>query len=320
MDRLSPRKPAGLPLTPATSTAQPTLNPKSATYLDDLYKAEFISKAQLDAAKSAKAGDIEKANNEAFKKAIRESKKDTPVLRQKRSDSFQADISALVEHENPLTQAQSEVVGPAFNVRHRTRDAELIKKHEGIGYRFVKSSNKGHNCLIISILQHLTGDYEEKDIPKHEKDAQQYREAINLSRTANAEVNFQKNEMLLADHSKFLLQEMKKEERFKNKNLSIEIWTAADKGKKVSYEVETGNKNGQEKVIIFQKVDHFVPVLPPGHRSNPGSAGSTNSSSATMTAQASASVSRTGSGTVTSASIPLATPGTTNPVPLAKND
>ena len=254
------------PVNSRSRVPTPTFDPKSSTYHDDLHKAGFISGNQLAAVKSANAANIGKADAEVCDKAIELSRKDTeksPALKKDKSVNTEYDNQALIDYKNALTPKQSEVSDAQFNGEQRKRDNALIKKYQAEGYRFIKSSNKDHNCLIVSILQHLTGDYSEDGIKKHLQDASKYREWLNAQLTKNfskvQKENFYQFAMLHAEDLNLLLPKMKKEPRFKDKDLTVEIWTAGENGEKVSYDVNAG----KERVLIFQQTDHFVAVIPP---------------------------------------------------------
>jgi hypothetical protein len=254
------------PMNPGSRAHTPKLDPKSSTYHDDLHKAKFITDKHLAAIKSGNAANIARADAEALDEAIARSLQITeksPAPAQDKSVNTEKDNQALIDYKNPLTPKQSEVSGAQFNGEQRKRDEALIKKYKGEGYQFIKSSNNDHNCLIVSILQHLTGDYREASIKKHLEDASKYRQWLNAQLTRNLsseqKSNFYKFTMLHADDLNLLLPEMKKEPRFKDKDLTVEIWTAGKNGEKVSYDVGAGS----ERFLIFQKTDHFVAVIPP---------------------------------------------------------
>lgn len=296
-------------MTPVKSGSRaqtPTVNPTSKTYWDDLHKAEFINGAQLVAAKSGNVKDIDKADAEAYEMAIKESiksAKNPSTPKQDDVTNTEKDNQALIDYKHPLTPRQSEVIGSQFNVAHRPSDVALVNKYTKEGYRFVQSSNLNHNCLIISILQHLTKDYEEKSIVNHLADAKPFRDKLNIELKRNLskaqKEKFDQFAMLESDNLTFLLSEMKKEERFKDKDLTVEIWTAGQNGEKVAFDIG----NGKERVIIFQKTDHFVAVIPPKKASNSSNTTSSTPALAITTAQASTSVASTVSTTGTSASI-----------------
>jgi hypothetical protein len=234
MDRLPSSKSAVLPLTPAASTGQHILDPKSATYHDDLHKSGFISSAQLKAIKSGNRAYVKEANKEVF------------------------NLASFVS-QRPLTKNQSEVISPAFGSQQTERDKRLVKKYEKKGYQFVQNSGKNNNCLIISLLQHITGNYKSN----HDVRAADYRieldKKLKNSLNAKQQKAFKENKMLPPDHITWLLGEMAKDKTLKYKNMTIELWMANAEGEPVSFSIG----EGKAKAIIFQRVNHFEAVIPP---------------------------------------------------------
>lgn len=212
----------------------PTFDPTSTTYHDDLHKGGFISGSQLKAIKSGNRTHVKNADKEVF------------------------NLASFVS-QRPLTKNQSEVISPAFGSQQTRRDNNLVKNYEKKGYRFVQNSGKNNNCLIISLLQHITGNYESN----HDVRAAGYR--IELDKKLKSGLNakqkktFKENEMLPPDHITWLLGEMAKDKTFKNKNLTVELWMANAEGEPVSFSIG----EGKAKAIIFQRVNHFEAVIPP---------------------------------------------------------
>jgi hypothetical protein len=250
MDRANSNRPAA------------TFNPSSATYHDDLHKAGFISDAQLAAAHS---GDRSEA------------------------DAAYVQVLSLLTFaaERPLTRKQSKAIhsGPQVSIedlhtRQRERDALLRAKYLAKGYRFENSRVADHNCLITSILQHVTKDF----TTNHSTLAHEYREKLNnhLQRnlTPAQKKKFAKNDLLDAYHADWLLKELAKDPRFKNHDLIVELWVADDKGEPVRFTFG----EGKTSVIIFNSTDHFEAVtLPLPSAPSANSATATRSSTSDST-------------------------------------
>ena len=82
------------------SLSSATFDAKSTTYHDELHKAGFISKAQLQASKSGNKADLDKADAEVLE-------------------------IAMVVGQHPLTGKQSETINSAFTSEQRIRDLLL---------------------------------------------------------------------------------------------------------------------------------------------------------------------------------------------------
>lgn len=224
------------PVNPGSRTAlPPTFDSTSATYHDDLHKAGFISDAQLTAAKSGNKASVSKADDEVL-------------------------TLATFAFHRPLTEIQSQVINSDFISSQRKRDEKLATTYRSKGFVFEKNRGEDHNCLIISILQHLTGDYKNE----HTVQAKEYRNILNDKLTQNLSAAekeaFPKNQMLAPDHLNLLLPEMAKDLTLNGKTpLAVEFWMANQEGEPVKFTLG----DGKETVIIFQRADHFEAVNPP---------------------------------------------------------
>ena len=224
MDRAKSNRPAA------------TFNPRSATYHDELHKEGFISDAQLAAAKSADKTDASKADKEVL------------------------DLATFTS-QRPLTEKQSEVIGSNFNSSQRERDRNLEARYTKAGYQFKRNKGKDHNCLIISILQHLTGNY----ASEHNVKAKEYRikldSKLKQNLTAAQKAAFPEHQMLMPDDLNLLLPELEKDFKLGDeKKLTVEFWMADAQGEPIKFSIG----GGKQKVVIFQRADHFEAVLCPG--------------------------------------------------------
>lgn len=216
---------------PPTVSTRPTFNPKAPNYYEDLKANGFINAAQLKAVRFGNKDDLKKGDESA--KAI----------------AVAASIESF-DKEQAAHRACGSLSG------QRARDRLLKKNFIQRGYEFVKNSAKNHNCLIISILQHLTGDYESS----HDEKAANYRGRLNkhLKSNLNAEQKkkFLHNDLLHVDHLGWLLEEMAKDELLNKKRPTVEIWSADANGEPFTFPIG----EGPDKFIIFHGADHFEAV------------------------------------------------------------
>lgn len=271
------------PVNSASRAPTPIFNPKSPTYDDDLHKAGFISNAQLKASISGNRTDGENADKEVL------------------------DIASFIS-QRPLTGMQSEVIDSQFNSQQFERDKKLVANYEKKGYQFAHNSGKSNNCLIISILQHLTGNYKSN----HDVAAAKYRTELDkkLKDGLNAKQKkaFQENAMLPPDHIDWLIKEMAKDKTLKNKSLTVELWMANAQGEPISFSIG----NGKDNAIIFQRVNHFEAVIPPQKASDSSNAASKKPALAMTSDLAAAPVVATAATTATSEITQLASPASTD--------
>lgn len=248
MDRANSNRPAA------------TFNPRCATYHKDLHKAGFISDAQLAAAQSGNQSD---------------------------ADTADAQVLSLLTFtaERPLTRKQSRAIHSGVQVsledlhnQQRGRDALLKAKYLEKGYRFENSKVANHNCLITSILQHAKKDF----TTNHQVLAQEYRDKLNTHLQQNLTPaqtgKFLKNDLLDRNHADWLLKEMAKDPRFKNHDLTVELWVAGYEGEPVRFTFG----EGKTSVIIFNSTDHYQAVIPPSPSAS-SSSSDPSASSATAT-------------------------------------
>ena len=213
-----------------------TFNPASSDYYQALHGEGYISEAQLLAVESSDKTAITHAEADVLQWQIFQSKR-------------------------PLTPEQSEAINPSFLASQRSRDKQLEKNYTKKSFRFANNESANHNCLITAILQHLTRDYQSN----HDAAAKNYRKKLNdyLKKDLNDDQkkNFLDNDLLVADHLNWLLPEMAKDTNLQIKNPTVEIWVAANEGRCVSFHIGSG----KDKVIIFNRADHFEAVVPPAY-------------------------------------------------------
>ena len=223
-----------IPANPARSSSTRTFDPTSSDYHKKLHEKGYISDAQLSAIESTDKAAITEADSNVFQ-------------------------WQMFQSQRPLTQQQSEATSAYSLLSQRKRDEILEKDYAKEGFQFVKNKGANHNCLITAILQHLTCDYQSN----HDAAAKNYRKKLNdyLKKDLNDDQkkNFLDNDLLVADHLNWLLPEMAKDTNLRIKNPTVEIWVAADEGRCVSFPIGSGI----DKVIIFNRADHFEAVVPP---------------------------------------------------------
>lgn len=222
------------PVTRASRALQPTFNPASPTYYENLNKAGYISDKQFAAVRSGDVKKIREADKEVF------------------------DLAKFIL-EHPLTKTQSERIDPAFLQEQNQRDQTFKQSYQRDGYIFAPNNGKDNNCLIISLLQHMTGNYKSE----HTQKASEYRAKIDKKLkselTGDRKTRFQEKGMLVADDIHWLLKEMKKDATLPFKDWSVEVWMANNGGQAVPFSIG----NGRNKGIIFQGARHFEAVIPP---------------------------------------------------------
>lgn len=203
-----------------------------------MHAAGFISDAQLAAAKSGNKTDASKADKEVL------------------------DLASFTSRR-PLTKKQSGVINSGFISSQRERDTKLEARYTKAGYQFKRNNGKDHNCLIISILQHITGNYDSEDTAKAKKYRKILDSKLKQNLTTAQKAAFTKNQMLEPDHLNLLLPELEKDASLKGrKKLTVEFWMADARGEPFRFSI--GDR--KEKVIILQRADHFEAVLCPTPR------------------------------------------------------
>lgn len=220
---------------PPTVSTRPShdLDPAAPDYHDKLLKGKFISSEQLKAVRSGNKDDIKKANENANAIAVTASIK-----------SFNKEQAVLRESMTPSGQ--------------RARDQLLKENYRNKGYQFIFNSAKGHNCLIISMLQHLTGDY----TSNHDEKAGKYRAKLNkylASIPDNKDKKILHNDLLHSDHLPWLLKAMEKDHSLSVKDASFIMWTSDSKGEPFWHSLSEGKK----EYILFQGQDHIEAVVSP---------------------------------------------------------
>lgn len=222
------------PASRAGSSDPRNFHPTSSDYHQKLHEKGYISEAQLAAVEAKDKAGLQQADNDVY------------------------DMGLFLS-QHPLTQKQSKAITDDVLQKQRARDKKLVDKYTGKGFVFEKNAGKGHNCLIISILQHLTGNYNDE----HETEAASYRKRLNEHLKSGMDEtqkkSFSESAFLAPDNLEWLLEQMKKDPLLKPKNPAVEVWMANHEGEPVSFSIG----NGTDKFIILQRADHFEAVTAP---------------------------------------------------------
>ena len=191
-------------------------------------KSEFLSTSQQQALLSGNAKEIEQANEAALAEAIQQSLNEKPV-RQKNSTS------------------QRKITTTEWSA-HTKNNLSLRKWFDENNFLIKPNSGKENNCLLISLLQHATGDYDSQ----HSKRAQHYKSILqNISKgTINSFDPLYSD----SDWTTFMINKINQDY---GTDFSVDFYSADGDGKPAVLSVGQGKKS----VIIFDQGGHFEAVI-----------------------------------------------------------
>ncbi len=191
-------------------------------------KSEYLSTSQQQALLSGNAKEIEQANEAALAEAIQQSLNEKPV-RQKNSTS------------------QRKITTTEWSA-HTKNNLSLRKWFDENNFLIKPNSGKENNCLLISLLQHATGDYDSQ----HSKRAQHYKSILqNISKgTINSFDPLYSD----SDWTTFMINKINQDY---GTDFSVDFYSADGDGKPAVLSVGQGKKS----VIIFDQGGHFEAVI-----------------------------------------------------------
>ena len=208
-----------------SSTNSPT---NSTSTQNPEIKSEFLSKSQQQALLSGNAKDIKQANDAALAEAIQHSLNETPV-HQKTSLS-----------KRKITSAEWSA--------HAKNNLRLRKWFDENNYLIKPNSGKENNCLLISLLQHVTGDYDSQ----HSKRAQHYKSI--LQNVSKGTINSFDPLYSDSDWTIFMINKINQDYAT---DISVDFYSADGDGKPAVLRVG----EGKNSVIIFDQGGHFEAVI-----------------------------------------------------------
>ncbi len=220
-------KPVGR-FTPSHATSQATSPANSTSPHYPEIKSEFLSKSQQQALLSGNAKEIKQANNAALAEAIQHSLNEKPV------------------HQK--TSLPKRKITSAEWSAHAKNNLQLRKWFDANNYLIKPNSGKENNCLLISLLQHVTGDYESQ----HTKRAQHYKSI--LQNVSKGTINSFDPLYSDSDWTTFMINKINQDY---DTDFSVDFYSAHGDGKPAVLRVGEGNNS----VIIFDQGGHFEAVI-----------------------------------------------------------
>ncbi len=191
-------------------------------------KSEFLSKSQQQALLSGNAKDIQQANDAALAEAIQHSLNETPV------------------HQK--TSLPKRKITSAEWSAHAKNNLRLRKWFDENNYLIKPNSGKENNCLLISLLQHATGDYDSQ----HSKRAQHYKSI--LQNVSKGTINSFDPLYSDSDWTIFMINKINQDY---GTDISVDFYSADGDGKPAVLRVG----QGKNSVIIFDQGGHFEAVI-----------------------------------------------------------
>lgn len=190
-------------------------------------KSEFLSTSQQQALLTGNAKEIELANNAALAEAIQQSLNEQ-LTPQKTSPS------------------QRKITSSEWSA-HTKNNLSLRKWFDANNYLIKPNSGKENNCLLISLLQHVTGDYESQ----HSKRAQYYKSI--LQSVSKGTINSFDPLYSDSDWTTFMINKINQDYKT---DFSVDFYSADGDGKPAILRVG----EGKNSVIIFDQGGHFEAV------------------------------------------------------------
>jgi hypothetical protein len=223
--------------------------------------AEYASPAQQRALEANDAQSLQIADDEALAWAIQASlneQAESPALQNKTpTDAIAEQIANDEAIARAMQDNKKEAKAADYNTFYNeTRGLEYINSNKlrnwlnQAGYRIVRNSGKNNNCLLISLLQHVTGNYKSQ----HSEEAARYK-AI-LEKESNGDIG-QLDPLYFDTHLiEALIKRMGEDY---GREISINLYVAYDNGKLSERIIGSG----AEQFTIFDEGEHFEAVLPP---------------------------------------------------------
>lgn len=191
-------------------------------------KSEFLSKSQQQALLSGNAKDIQQANDAALAEAIQHSLNETPV------------------HQK--TSLPKRKITSAEWSAHTKNNLRLRKWFDENNYLIKPNSGKENNCLLISLLQHATGDYDSQ----HSKRAQHYKSI--LQNVSKGTINSFDPLYSDSDWTIFMINKINQDY---GTDISVDFYSADGDGKPAVLRVG----EGKNSMVIFDQGGHFEAVI-----------------------------------------------------------
>jgi hypothetical protein len=220
-------KPIGR-FTPTHDTSRTKSPTNSTPPSNPAIKSEFLSKSQQQALLSGNAKEIKRANDAALAEAIQHSLNEQPT--------------------HTKTSSSKRKITPSEWSAHAKNNLQLRKWFDANNYLIKPNSGKENNCLLISLLQHVTGNYDSQ----HTKRAQHYKSI--LQNVSKGTINSFDPLYSDSDWTTFMINKINQDYAT---DFSVDFYSADTDGKPAVLRVG----QGKNSVIIFDQGGHFEAVI-----------------------------------------------------------
>ena len=206
--------------TSSPTNSIPTNNPE--------IKSEFLSKSQQQALLSGNANEIKQANAKALAEVVQNSLNEPPT--------------------HTKTSASKRKISSSEWSAHAKNNLQLRKWFDANNYLIKPNSGKENNCLLISLLQHVTGNYD----CQHTKRAQHYKSI--LQNVSKGTINSFDPLFSDSDWTTFMINKINQDYET---DFSVDFYSADTDGKPAVLRVG----QGKNPVVIFDQGGHFEAVI-----------------------------------------------------------
>jgi hypothetical protein len=191
-------------------------------------KTEFLSSLQQQALLSGNAKSIKQANDAALAEALQ--------------NSLDENLS------HPKTTNSKRKIPSTEWSAHARNNCRLRTWFDENNYLIKSNSGKENNCLVISLLQHVTGNYDSQ----HTKQAQYYKSI--LQKVSKGTINSFDPLYSDSDWTTFMINKINLDY---GTDFSVDFYSADTDGKPAVLRVG----QGKNSVIIFDQGGHFEAVI-----------------------------------------------------------
>lgn len=238
------------------------MRPESAGWFNQTYIAEFATKEQQEALLNNNEDDLRQADDRALAEAILASlAEESRISRSKPAeaepDSTESFVSDTNEPDNSGTASVNITPSQTEYEASRNINQRLAAWFDHHGFQIVKNSGKDANCLLISMTQHATGNFESE----HSAEVASLREEVKAYTKKHHPHRASMNDHSLYSDGKIMAQlvtEINKKISDKDKQLTFWIATADHDGQPGWRKVGDGPK----MAIIFDQAGHYEAVIP----------------------------------------------------------
>lgn len=225
--------------------------------------ADYVTPAQQRALEKNDAESLQLADDEALAWAIQASLNEQterlPLQSQIPSNAIAQQIADDEVLARAIEASEKEEKKPSTTSGGIT--SELLRAQRKIsntlhnwfnqnGYRIVPNSGKNNNCLLISLLQHATGDYKSQ----HSEKAAYYKSILEVQ----SKGDIGRLDPLYSD-TPIITELIQRIGQDHGREMSVNFYFADAEGNLAERTVGSGNN----KFSVFDQAGHFEAVLPP---------------------------------------------------------